>query len=328
MPQWNVLLGNNKETIKQIEDKSIQTAVTSPPYFALRAYGGSECDKGEIGLEETPEEFISSLCDVFDELKPKIKEDGTVWVNLGDTYASNTSAGVKKFGSKNFQETRPGRQEVFQPKKKISGNLKNKDLIGIPWMFAFEMRKRGWYLRQDIIWAKDNPMPESVTDRCTKSHEYIFLFSKSPEYYFDFEALKEETGKAAKKERRFSRVEQPEGMGRNDEGRMWVDDGTRRKRSVWQIPVAASQAIGTEHFATYPEELILPCILAGSKEGDLVFDPFNGSGTTGVVALKNGRNYLGCELYEKFKSIYETKLNDALNKRENSIEENKDLFEW
>ncbi len=320
---WNVLLGDNRETIKKLDDNSVQTVITSPPYFALRKYGDSS---DEIGIEETPEDYINNLCNVFDEIKPKLKEDGTLWVNLGDTYASNVSEGIKKFGSKNFQETRPGRQNVKQPGRKITGDLKPKDLIGAPWMFAFEMRKRGWYLRQDIIWSKNNPLPESVEDRCTKSHEYIFLFSKNQDYYFDYESITEKSTSTAKdKKKEISKVaksfsfddlenENPvekEPEEKKDNEVVWVPNGTRRKRSVWEVPVSCGEAIGIQHFATYPKELVLPCVLAGSKPGDLVLDPFNGSGTTGVVAMENGRNYIGCELNQEFESIYTKRLSEA-----------------
>lgn len=324
---WKVLQGNNKETIRTLEDESIQTVVTSPPYFGLRSYGGNEMSADEMGNEETPEEFCDSLCDLFDIIKPKLKENGTMWVNLGDTYAQNVSEGIKKFGNpESF-----GRKtiEYAQPKRKITGDLKQKDLIGIPWMFAFEMRKRGWYLRQDIIWQKNNPTPESVKDRCTKSHEYIFLFSKSPHYYFDYDSIREECISKTDGQR-IGRKENIPGYGRQDTGNKWIGDGKRNKRSVWEVPVAASQTIGIEHFAVYPEELILPCILAGAGPGDVVFDPFNGSGTTGVVALKNDRNYIGCELYDKFKPIYEKRLNEAKQKNSQDLlsEANAELFDF
>lgn len=333
-----VLIGDNRKTLMSLEDKSIQTVITSPPYFALKRYGDS--DK-EIGIEETPEAYISNLCDVFDIIKTKLKDDGTLWINLGDTYASNVAEGIKKFGSKNFQEERPGRQNVKQPKRKITGDLKPKDLIGAPWMFAFEMRKRGWYLRQDIIWNKSNPLPESVEDRCTKSHEYIFLFSKKEEYYFDYSAISEKSDtplKEKKKEKDIKnysfddldnlladeieeKIESEEVITlplpevlvdlEKEDSKSWEPDGTRRKRSVWSVPVSCGEAIGIQHYATYPKKLIEPCIFAGSKVGDIVLDPFNGSGTTGVVALENGRNYIGCELNQEFEKIYTVRLNEA-----------------
>ncbi len=318
--KWKVLLGDNRTTLKKLKDESVQTVITSPPYFALRRYGESD---DEIGIEETPEEYISNLCDVFDEIKPKLKDDGTMFVNLGDTYSSNVTEGVKKFGSKNFQETRPGRQNVKQPGRKISEGMKSKDMIGIPWMFAFEMRRRGWYLRQDIIWDKPNPMPESVEDRCTKAHEYIFLLTKSPEYYFDYQAIQEKSDTPLKEKKKevikskvysFDEIEE-EAPTVSEEKKentvVWVPTGTRRKRSVWTVPVSCGEAIGINHFATYPKDLVIPCVLAGSKPGDLVLDPFNGSGTTGVVAMENGRHYVGCELNEEYVEIYKMRLNEA-----------------
>lgn len=320
---WKVLLGNNRDTIKTIDNNSIQTIITSPPYFALKRYSDSDL---EIGVEDTPEAYISNLCDVFDEIKPKLKDDGTLWVNIGDTYASNVSEGIKKFGSKNFQESRPGRQNVKQPKRTITGDLKPKDLIGAPWMFAFEMRKRGWYLRQDIIWEKFNPLPESVEDRCTKSHEYIFLFAKNENYYFDFNAIKEKSQTPLKEKKKDlsklknisfddlendSIIETQEEEKKEDNVVNWEPDGTRRKRSVWTVPVSCGEAIGIQHYATYPKKLIEPCVLAGSKPGDIVLDPFNGSGTTGVVAMEHGRHYIGCELNQEFEIIYNTRLKEA-----------------
>ena len=318
---WKVLVGDNRHTIPSLEDNSIQSIITSPPYFALRKYGNSDL---EIGIEETPEEYISNLCDVFDIIKPKLKDSATLFVNLGDTYSSNVTEGIKKFGSKNFQETRPGRQNVRQPGRKISEGMKSKDLIGIPWMFAFEMRRRGFYLRQDIIWDKPNPMPESVEDRCTKAHEYIFLLTKSPDYYFDYESIQEKSDTPLKEKKKelakvknvsFDDIEEAPEVAEAEEKKensvIWVPTGTRRKRSVWTVPVSCGEAIGIQHFATYPKELVVPCILAGSKPGDLVLDPFNGSGTTGVVAMEHGRNYVGCELNEEYKKIYNSRLSEA-----------------
>ena len=643
---WKVHIGRNIDNIPKLDDGSVQTVITSPPYYRLRQYGDS---KEEIGTEETPEEFIESLCKVFDEIRPKLKDDGTMWVNLGDTYASNVSEGVKKFGSDNFQEERPGRQAVIQPGRKLSGDLKRKDLIGIPWMFAFAMRKRGWYLRQDIIWClsggckvyvktpttigpmsikdlyrlpigsvelwngtkwtkiigivksnreesknkielhlrngerigctgehqwpivdkgilktselkigdsieycllpdnktnldllpdedigwlvglylaegskskdgsclqfaahekeisrynrvkyivekyhgtcrlhktsqhgathnvygkvvvaiindyisgntahdkklskkvwernnkflksllsgylegdghcdiankryrlgftrnsdladdlrticarlgyyiklkpsfskikdkkyptyrgeirftkskhfnnrqdreiikieksrgrhfydisvkdephtfslasgtmthncKPNPMPESCTDRCTKSHEYIFLFSKNEDYYFDHLAIREK----ADSKHTIGKLE--ELKKRKEESTIWVPDGMRNKRSVWDVPTSGGE-IGpdNEHVATYPEDLVLPGVLSSTKPGDIVMDPFNGSGTTGVVALKNDRNYVGFELYQSFERIYTKRLNGAKERNKQDLLSKDNAIEW
>jgi DNA modification methylase len=326
---WKVYLGKNTDNIKLLDDKSVQTVITSPPYFRLRQYGDSD---DEIGTEETPEEFIETLCQVFDEIKPKLKDDGTLWVNLGDTYASNVSEGVKKFGSADFQAERPGRQNVAQPGRKLTGDLKKKDLIGIPWMFAFAMRKRGWYLRQEIIWSKPNPMPESCTDRCTKSHEHIFLLAKNESYLFDHEFIREvsDSFNPEKKNKRIKTkdvitfdfesdttksdedIKAEKLKNKEIEDKSWSPDGFRNKRSVWEVPTSGGE-IGTdnEHVATYPEALVSPGVLAGTKEGDIVMDPFNGSGTTGVVALKLGRKYVGFELYQSFEKTYTRRLNEA-----------------
>lgn len=308
MSDWNVIVGNNADTIPTIEDESIQTLVTSPPYYGLRNYGGGE---DEIGLEETPEDFIENLCKVFDAIHPKMKEDGTLWINLGDTYASNVSEGVKKFG--NAEDFGRKTVEYAQPGRKITGDCKPKDMIGIPWMFAFAMRARGWYLRQEIIWSKPNPMPESVTDRCTKAHEPIFLFSKSQKYFFDIDAIKE-----------------PAESGKKKLSGGWELDGTRRKRSVWTVPIASGETLDNEHFAVYPTSLVEPCILAATKPGDLVCDPFSGSGTTGVVALQHDRNYIGFELNTDFEKIYTKRLKEAkaYNNQDATTGETAALFNW
>ena len=309
--------------VAQLDDNSIDCCVTSPPYYALRDYGtgkwvggAEDCDHAsakiktrfdydisekqqstagtdvkryravcpkcgavrvdnQIGLEESPEEYIDKLVAVFREVRRKLKPDGTLWVNIGDSYWGS--------GSRGFDFT-----NTFTEKSKIQldskgtvnlsnlpalkgncGDYKNKDLIGIPWMLAFALRADGWYLRQDIVWAKPNCMPESVTDRCTKSHEYIFLLSKSKKYYFDYESIKTETN--------------------------------ANKRDVWSV--SASGGYTDEdgsHYATYNPQLIEPCVIAGSVEGGIVLDPFNGTGTTGVVAVRNGRRYIGIDLSEKY----------------------------
>ena len=261
-----VFIGDNRETLKQLPDKSVQTVVTSPPYWGLRDYGEDE----QIGLEPKPNDFIENLCLVFDEVWRVLKDDGTIWVNLGDSYAQSGQG-----GGGSYDKERPGWTKL--PRKAPEG-LKPKDLVGIPWRFAFAMQDRGWYLRQDIIWAKPNPMPESVTDRCTKSHEYIFLMSKNPKYYYDQEAIQEAGVDAESK---------------------------RNKRSVWQVTTSRYK---DAHFATYPPELITPCILAGSKENDIVLDPFSGSGTTGEVALLQNRNYIGLELSPEYAKLSEKRL--------------------
>lgn len=267
----------------------------------------------QIGLEDTPEAYIQKLVDVFHEVRRVLKEDGTLWVNIGDSY--NASAAGSIHSEK--QQTNKGSFSNLYTKSLVE-NCKPKDLIGIPWLLAFALRADGWYLRQDIIWAKLNPMPESVTDRCTKSHEYIFLFSKSPRYYFDYKAI-QEVGKSSLQQSgiRFGGSK----YGDNDDphyatksGNEWQPqtdtDGEilRNKRDVWQV---STQAITEAHFATFPEKLIEPCILAGSRRGGAVLDPFFGSGTTGRVALAHGREYIGIELNPEYIEIANKRLSEV-----------------
>jgi site-specific DNA-methyltransferase (cytosine-N4-specific) len=267
-----VFIGDNRETLKQLPDKSVQTVVTSPPYWGLRDYGEDE----QIGLEESPQDFVEQLCLVFDEIWRVLKDDGTIWVNLGDSYAGSGKGSPGNFGK--HAPSGSARHLEHKHSGIVPDGLKPKDLVGIPWRFAFAMQDRGWYLRQDIIWAKPNPMPESVTDRCTKSHEYIFLLTKNAKYYYDNEAIQEAGVDAESK---------------------------RNKRSVWQVTTSRYK---DAHFATYPPELITPCILAGSKENDIVLDPFSGSGTTGEVALLQNRNYIGLELSPEYAKLSEKRL--------------------
>lgn len=258
----------------------------------------------QIGLEETPDAYVDKLVDVFREVKRVLKDDGTLWVNLGDSYCN--SNGYERTSDEWKRDGRTGAKANDRDLTTLHNNgYKTKDLIGIPWMFAFAMRKDGWYLRQDIIWLKKNPMPESVTDRCTKSHEYIFLFSKSPEYYFDYEAIQEEAiSETSDTEIRFGGSKYgdtgeffPNKQKGIYSGNVYKATGKKRKRDVWDVAVSSYREA---HFATYPEKLVEPCIFAGSKEGDTILDPFNGSGTTGIVAMKNGRKYIGCELNKEY----------------------------
>lgn len=289
-----VYLGDSLENIKTFPDESIDCVVTSPPYFALRDYGMD----GQIGLEDTPEAYIERLVLVFREIRRCLKPGGTCWVNLGDSYATQCigqSAGI------NAQ----------------TKGLKHKDLIGIPWMFAFAMRTDGWYLRQDIIWAKPNPMPESVTDRCTKSHEYIFLFSKSEKYYFNNEEIMEiaegqEHPQVNKLKTRTHEQGYAKAGGHRDNNgglatKTIIKGGVvmRNKRDVWTVCVKPNKEA---HFAAYPEELITPCILSGCPEDGVVLDPFMGSGTTGIVARKLGRNFIGCELNPEYQKMAERRI--------------------
>ena len=308
MSNFQILQGDCIEMMRTIPDNSVNCCVTSPPYFGLRDYG---CD-GQIGLEESPDAFIAKLVAVFQEVKRVLKDDGTLWVNIGDSYAAQRggtsmpaetlAGGTSGKGDEDAHRGHGGKSgHAHRNASKIG--LKHKDLIGIPWMLAFALRADGWYLRQDIIWHKPNPMPESVTDRCTKAHEYIFLLTKSPRYYFDHEAMKEKAVSSGKP-RQFGATKQ-EGTLRNDVGRVFEDNGLRNKRSVWSVNVKPYKEA---HFATYPPELITPCILAGCPEGGTVIDPFGGSGTTAQVALQNKRNAILCELNPDYVKIIENRL--------------------
>ena len=294
-----ILTGDALEMLKTIESGTINTCVTSPPYYGLRNYGVD----GQIGLEETPEQYINKLVAVFREVRRVLRDDGTCWVNIGDSYC-NTNGYAR--AQPEFQ--RQGRNDAPANDRDLTqlheAGFKTKDLIGIPWMLAFALRADGWYLRQDIIWAKPNPMPESVTDRCTKSHEYIFLLSKSKQYYYDYKSVQEDTGREGGKPRQFGASNQI-GTLRNDEGQMFVDDGKRNKRSVWTVCV---NGFKEAHFATFPQALIEPCILAGAPFDGLVLDPFTGSGTTAVTALQNGRNFIGVELNPKYVTMAEKRI--------------------
>lgn len=275
-----------RKTLASIAAKSVQTCITSPPYYGLRDYGQTS----QIGLNVTIDEYVASLVDVFRKVRRVLRDDGTLWLNLGDSYAS----GGRTYRAPDGKDSKNGRVTGSYGPTDPDG-IKPKDLLGIPWRVAFALQADGWYLRQDIIWHKTNPMPESVRDRCTRAHEYLFLLSKSERYYFDSEAIREP---AVGKNRhdltggRYKPPGQTEHTGsRNTTGK--EPDGLRNRRSVWVI---ATQPYRGAHFAVFPPALVEPCILAGSRAGDLVLDPFSGSGTTGAVALAHGRSYLGCDL--------------------------------
>lgn len=297
--------GDCLEWLKTLPDGIVNTCVTSPPYFGLRDYGHD----GQIGLEETPEEFVQKLVEVFREVKRVLKDDGTLWLNLGDSYAANRTyqVGQTVQGNTTVNDDRYKGQS-----SKVPDGLKPKDLIGIPWMVAFALRADGWYLRQDIIWHKPNPMPESVTDRCTKAHEYIFLLSKSSKYYYDAEAIKQPL--VTEPHAPGNKANKDAGHLRNDVGtdRMQAicgADGKANKRSVWTV---TTKPFKDAHFATFPEDLIVDCIKAGCPEGGVVLDPFGGAGTTGVVASKLNRKYLLCELNPEYVKIAEKRIHQTL----------------
>jgi DNA modification methylase len=306
------------------EGVKAQTCVTSPPYFGLRDYG----HEGQIGLEQTPEEYIAAMVEVFRCVWDVLSDDGTVWLNIGDSYYNyrpgKGQSLVKQSVASNNQDLP---QICARRGNKLTG-LKEKDLIGIPWMLAFALRADGWYLRQDIIWHKPNPMPESVRDRCTKAHEYIFLLSKSEKYFFDNEALKEPATNAGKKislgAKSFSKG-QAAGSGISASGNGLSDfydvPEKRNRRSVWTVTTRPYKGA---HFATFPTSLIEPCVLAGSRPNDIVLDPFMGSGTTAQVALQHGRQYLGCELNDNYAELQQERINSILQIDDKQI----DMFDY
>ena len=293
--------GDCRETMRRWAACGVkaQTCVTSPPYFGLRDYGHPD----QLGLEQTPEQYIAAMVEVFRCVWDVLADDGTLWLNIGDSYASNPASG----GAQSSRMT-GGEHKRTPPERKYQrpDGLKPKDLIGIPWMLAFALRADGWYLRQDIIWHKPNPMPESVRDRCTKAHEYIFLLSKSERYYFDSEAMREDAVKGAAGSSFNTGKTATHQMGRSSDAER-VEDGKRNRRSVWTV---ATRPYKGAHFATFPPALIEPCILAGSRPGDTVLDPFMGSGTTAAVALQHGRRYVGCELNPEYLPLQQSRMKE------------------
>jgi len=292
-----ILYGDCRETLCGFLPQSARVCVTSPPYYGLRNYGDED---SQIGQEQTPEEYIEQLVNVFKEVKNVLTDDGTCWVNLGDSYYNYRPGRGQGLAKQTVSTTKQDLPDVCPRRGNRLKGLKEKDLIGIPWMFAFAMRADGWYLRQDIIWHKPNPMPESVRDRCTKSHEYIFLLSKSKNYYYDHEAIKEKAvgerwGGNTPINMNNTKDTDNQFSGLTRQRKMVYDK--RNKRSVWTVNKKPYKGA---HFAVYPPELIEPCILAGSEKGDIVLDPFMGSGTTAAVAKSLGRYYIGCELHESY----------------------------
>lgn len=285
-----IICGDALEVLRGIETESVHTCVTSPPYYGLRDYGTD----GQIGLEETPQEYIERLVNVFREVRRVLRPDGTLWLNIGDSYATRSGN----------QAPTNTRNSCGHTEKRVPSGYKYKDLIGIPWTLAFALRADGWYLRQDIIWQKPNAMPESVKDRCTKSHEYIFLLSKSPRYYFDAEAISEPIAESSKR-RIYQNNDLFPGVGgrkygddqreeaRTKSGKEFPSTLRRNKRDVWTV---STSKYNGAHFAVFPEALVEPCVLAGSPKGGVVLDPFVGSGTSAVVAKKLGREFIGVEI--------------------------------
>lgn len=300
------LLGDTRTQLRTLADASVHTCVTSPPYYGLRDYG---CE-GQIGLERTPDEYVAALVDVFREVRRVLRDDGTLWLNLGDSYAGYH--GNSRVADADAPSNKPGYTENMRASTVGMGGLKQKDMIGIPWMVAFALRADGWYLRSDIIWSKPSCMPESVKDRPTRAHEYVFLLSKSPSYYYDADAIREPHALDS-----LARV----GRGRSDDHK-WADGGPgnqtlakditkachpngRNRRSVWTV---TTQPFAEAHFATMPPALAEPCILAGSGVDGVVLDPFGGAGTTALVARRNGRRFVHIELNPEYMAIAKRRL--------------------
>jgi DNA modification methylase len=360
MPNWKIRQGDWIDVLRTMPDASVHCVVTSPPYWGLRDYGVV----GQLGLERTPEEYVARMVEGFREVRRVLRNDGTLWLNLGDSYAStppgNKTLGVSGSSTLHGVNGESGRyrdtlsKSVQTKRSTIVGGLKPKDLCGIPWMVAFALRADGWYLRQDIIWSKPNPMPESVRDRCTKAHEYIFLLSKSERYYYDQDAIAEPSIYGSDNEARYARAltadkslptaerngirprlsdaykgslpgrqdgpgqdrrsknERSEQRTRVDINRNWDAaeeageiTSLRNKRSVWGI---TTKPFPEAHFATFPPEIPETCIKAGCPENGTVLDPFNGAGTTGLVATRLGRNYIGIELNSEYITMSENRI--------------------
>lgn len=304
-----LLIGDCLESLRTLPDECVNCCVTSPPYWGLRDYGHD----GQIGLESTPEAYVAKMVEVFREVRRVLRKDGTLWLNLGDSY--NGIGGPGKQNGGPIGKT--AAVAIDGTKGRRISTLKPKDLVGIPWRVAFALQADGWWLRQDIIWHKPNPMPESVTDRCTKAHEYVFLLSKSAKYWYDAEAVSEAFAD--------ERMGNPGGggaytigSGRNDRGALATGifnaDGertTRNRRSVWTI---STKPYSGAHFAVMPSDLVEPCILAGCPEGGTVLDPFAGSGTVAQVAIAHGRQTIACELNPSYGELIQERIRDELDK--------------
>jgi DNA modification methylase len=328
MAEATILVGDVRKTLASLPDGSVRCVVTSPPYWGLRDYGND----GQIGLEQTPELYVAEMVEVFREVRRVLADDGTLWLNLGDSYKPAGNGSTKKglnerYFGKQFASDKQGADEGHVDSSQLqSDGIKQKELVGIPWRVAFALQADGWYLRQDIIWAKPNPMPESVTDRCTKAHEYVFLLTKQPRYYYDADAVREPLSESTirihsspnvrprgnggwKIERNLDRGDRHDTNLKNGKEALdeYIARGGRNRRSVWTV---TSKPFRGAHFAVMPEALVEPCVLAGSAEGDTVLDPFSGSGTVGVVALRNGRNYIGCELNPDYADISRKRIAD------------------
>ena len=318
-----VIFGDCRDTMRDLKAQGVrvQCCVTSPPYFGLRDYG----HPGQIGLEKTPAEYVAALVEVFEGVRELLADDGVLWLNLGDSY-NGYMANQRGTG---LETKRQQARKYIEPGAGLrTDTMKNKDLMGMPWRVAFALQADGWYLRQDIIWHKPNPMPESVTDRCTKAHEYLFLLSKSERYYFDADAIKEDAvgqnlhdltgpGYAApgqapntgnRKALRTDIESRHRSQIKGGQSLQAEPDGRRNRRSVWTVP---TQPYSGAHFAVFPAALIEPCVLAGSRPGDVVLDPFMGSGTTAQVAQALGRQWIGCELNTEYAPLQQARTAQA-----------------
>jgi DNA modification methylase len=356
MPHSKILIGDVRTRLAEIPDDSIQSCITSPPYWGLRDYGTASWDGGDpscdhlgkpmatkaninrncgtgndvknatarefykdicgkcgatrvdsqLGLEQTPDEYVTQMVAVFREVRRVLKDDGVLWLNLGDSYSGSGKGPAGNLGAKHNERHLEHKHSAIVP-----DGLKPKDLVGIPWRVAFALQADGWWLRQDIIWHKPNPMPESVTDRCTKSHEYLFMLTKSAKYYFDNEAIKEDAKWSSDKragEGRLTYDGKRQGAnGTGQESFVSIVD-KRNRRSVWTIPTKPFKGA---HFAVMPEALVEPCILASSRQDDTILDPFTGSGTVAVVALRHERNFIGTELNPEYVNIAKQRISDA-----------------
>lgn len=304
MPAATILVGDVRTRLAELASESVQCVITSPPYWGLRDYG----QDGQIGLEQTPDEYVAEMVAVFREVRRVLKDDGTLWLNLGDSYAGSGKGPAGNLGAKHNERHLQHKHSAIVP-----DGLKPKDLVGIPWRVAFALQADGWWLRQDIIWHKPNPMPESVTDRCTKAHEYLFLLTKSARYYFNNEAIKVPAAESTKgrgpvsfggeKGRNYEPQKgDPNFRNGNEQwGRTYeYKGGAVNRRSVWTIPTRPFRGA---HFAVMPEALVEPCILAGSQPGDTILDPFTGSGTVACVALRHDRQFIGTELNPEYAEI-------------------------
>lgn len=304
---WQIIEGDCREQLARLDPASVQTCVTSPPYWGLRDYGMD----GQLGLERFPGLYVENLRNIFRQVRRVLRDDGTVWLNLGDSYNSGTQFNAQP--KQSYAEAAPGKMAGHRP---LAPRLKPKDLVGIPWRVAFALQADGWWLRSDIVWSKPNPMPESVTDRPTRAHEYIFLLSKSARYFYDAEAIREPHRTAD--DRRNRPDYEPSrgramGMPDGDVQRIgtngpstWPEAG-RNRRSVWEV---STQPYSEAHFATFPPKLIEPCILAGAPQDSTVLDPFAGAGTTGVVATRHNRDFIGIELNPTYAEMARNRIRD------------------